>query len=596
MSEKEKKKRAKYQKNRSLLIFAQAAVAVVLTLSLLVSLFVSYQLDKTQYINYRESGNIDYDVYLKENDYFEQDRLEQGQSYVASLIDQIIANMTYEIDMDADDVNYRYSYKVTSRLEIIDNKSQRAILNEEKVLKNVQNKAQKSENRLVISENVVINYDEYNDVANSFLAKYDLPSTTSNIVVTLEVDVLSDSSAFASNSAESYRSELRIPLTTKTVNIEMTSNVPDAETKTIAAAGGSGSEIFKAAAIVLGIIDAIVILIMVAFILLTRTEDITYTARVKKIVNQYKSYIQKIKNVFDTYGYQIIQVETFDELLEIRDTIQSPILMYENEDKTCAKFIIPTDNKLLYFYEIKIEGYTEPEPEPRPEPQPTTIVKPKITNVVRPVVKVVVKPKVTETVIVPEEKEAEHEAEIETLIEEPEIEVETAEEIPEVEVVTEEEETAETEIVEEETAEEEEIAEEEEVQDILDTIPAVEESAADQLVVEAPGVDVIDVFWQERREKKYRYDPDGNNVEEGDIVLVPTRDVHSDREVVREAEVARGNYRVDPEELESPLKKIIGVVRRRAEKAFVAMITPDDKDIEETPVETPSVNTEDSES
>ena len=580
MSEKEKKKRAKYQKNRSLLIIAQSVIAAMLTLSLLVSLFVSYQLDKTQYINYRESGNIDYDVYLKENDYFEEDRLEQGQSYVASLIDQVIANMSYEIDMDADDVNYRYSYKVTSRLEIIDNKSNRAILNDEKVLKDVQNKAQKSETRLIISENVVINYDEYNDVANRFLAQYDLPSTTSNIVVTLEVDVLSDSSAFASNSAESYRSELRIPLTTKTVNIEMTSNVPGAETKTIASAGGSGSEIFKAASIVLGIIDAIVILIMIAFILLTRTEDITYTARVKKIVNQYKSYIQKIKNVFDTYGYQIIQVETFDELLEIRDTIQSPILMHENEDKTCAKFIIPTDNKLLYFYEIKIEGYTDPEPEKRPEPQPTTIVKPNITNVVRPVVKVVVNPKLTETVVVPEVRESE--AEIETFIEEPEVEIEAAEEIPEVEVITEEiaEEPVE-ESVEETDAEEEPAENIEDLQDILDTIPSVEETAAEQLIVEAPGVDAIDVVWQEREDKRYRYDPDGNVVEEGDVVLVPTRDVHSDREVVREAEVARGNYKIDPEELSSPLKKIIGVVRRKAEKAFVAMITPDEKDFEE---------------
>ena len=580
MSEKEKKKRAKYQKNRSLLIIAQSVIAAMLTLSLLVSLFVSYQLDKTQYINYRESGNIDYDVYLKENDYFEEDRLEQGQSYVASLIDQIIANMSYEIDMDADDVNYRYSYKVTSRLEIIDNKSNRAILNDEKVLKDVQNKAQKSETRLIISENVVINYDEYNDVANRFLAQYDLPSTTSNIVVTLEVDVLSDSSAFASNSAESYRSELRIPLTTKTVNIEMTSNVPDAEIKTIASAGGSGSEIFKAASIVLGIIDAIVILIMIAFILLTRTDDITYTARVKKIVNQYKSYIQKIKNVFDTYGYQIIQVETFDELLEIRDTIQSPILMHENEDKTCAKFIIPTDNKLLYFYEIKIEGYTDPEPEKRPEPQPTTIVKPNITNVVRPVVKVVVNPKLTETVVVPEVREPE--AEIETFIEEPEVEIEAAEEIPEVEVITEEiaEEPVE-ESVEETDAEEEPAENIEDLQDILNTIPSVEEIAAEQLVVEAPGVDAIDVVWQERKDKRYRYDPDGNVVEEGDVVLVPTRDVHSDREVIREAEVARGNYKIDPEELSSPLKKIIGVVRRKAEKAFVAMITPDEKDFEE---------------
>ena len=56
--------------------------------------------------------------------------------------------------------------------------------------------------------------------------------------------------------------------------------------------------------------------------------------------------------------FQIV-VDAFDEMLEIRDTIQAPILMFENEDKTCAKFMIPTDSKLLYLYEIKVVAGTK---------------------------------------------------------------------------------------------------------------------------------------------------------------------------------------------------------------------------------------------
>ena len=219
--------------------------------------------------------------------------------------------------------------------------------------------------------------------------------------------------------------------------------------------------------------------------------------------------------------------------------------MHENEDKTCTKFIIPTDSKLLYIYEIKVEGYTDPV-DTRPEPVPTTIVKPNITNVVRPVVKVVVTPPAPKP---------EPEAEIETVIEEAEVEIEADEdEMPEVVA----------------TVEEEEILPE--VEEFLSAIPCTDEESEDENTVEA-----IDIFWEERADKTYRYDPDGNDVEEGDIVLVPTRDVHSDKEIVREAEVSRGNYKVDPETLNHPLKKIIGVVRRKAEKVFTAMITPDDE-------------------
>ena len=548
MSESENKKCGLYRKNREKWIFAQSVIVIVVAIAVLISALVSHQLNKKYYIKYTESGSIDYDVYLKENEFYDSPYLEKNQSYVASLIDKIITNFNYEINMDAEDVNYRYSYTIKSRLEIVDDTSGVAIYNPEYELVNMQNQSQNSSSRLTVNEIVVLNYDEYNDLANRFLDAYDLNSTTSNIVVTLNVDVLSDCNAFSGSSVDTYSSELRIPLTTKTVNVKMTSSVPDAEAKMIACTRGAGSEVFKTTAIVLGVVDALLILFLVAFIYLTRTADITYAARVKKIVSQYKSYVQKIKNLFETHGYQVVLVDTFDEMLEIRDTIQAPILMYENEDKTCTKFMIPTDSKLLYLYEIKVEGYVEPEAEAKEDPVPTTIVKPNITNVVRPVVKVVVNTPTHQP-----DPEPDPEPEIETVIEEPEVEVEADKgEIPEVIATVEE--------------------ADEEIEEILASIPCADEEADDENTVDA-----IDTVWEERTHKTYRYDPDGNTVEEGDVVLVPTRDEASDKNIVREAEVARGNYKIDPATLDRPLKKIIGVVRRKAEQIFTAMITPSDE-------------------
>jgi hypothetical protein len=264
-------------------------------------------------------------------------------------------------------------------------------------------------------------------------------------------------------------------------------------------------------------------------------------------------------------------VDTFDEMLEIRDTIQAPILMHENADKTCAKFIIPTDSKLLYLFQIKIEGYSEPEVEKKPDPTPTTIVKPNITNVVRPVVKVVVNSANSSP-------EPEADANIETIVEDAEVEIE-ADDKNAPTVITTVEESEDTDDISDEALEEnseensEEISESDEktdaeVKEILASIPKIED--------EDNTVEAIDVFWEERTHKTYLYDPDGNKVEVGDVVLVPTRDEHSDKNVIREAEVAKGHYKIDPATLDHPLKKIIGVVKRRAEKVFTAMITPDD--------------------
>ena len=117
-----------------------------------------------------------------------------------------------------------------------------------------------------------------------------------------------------------------------------------------------------------------------------------------------------------------------------------------------------------------------------------------------------------------------------------------------------------------------------EIDSILASIPTVEEEI-DEQAEEQFDMQAIDVFWKERPNKTYRYDPDGNTVESGDVVLVPTRDEKSDKEVIREAEVSKGNYGIDSSTLDHPLKKIIGVVRRKAEKAFVALISPDDEDM-----------------
>ena len=169
MSESEKKRRGLYRKNREKWIFAQSVIVVVVALAVLISSLVSIQLNKQYYIEYTDGGSIDYDVYLKDNEFYDSPHQEKNQSYVASLIDKIITNFNYEIDMDAEDVNYRYSYTITSRLEILDNTSNIPIYNPEYTLIDVRNKLQNTSKRLTINEIVILNYDQYKQSFPSML-------------------------------------------------------------------------------------------------------------------------------------------------------------------------------------------------------------------------------------------------------------------------------------------------------------------------------------------------------------------------------------------------------------------------------------------
>jgi hypothetical protein len=92
-------------------------------------------------------------------------------------------------------------------------------------------------------------------------------------------------------------------------------------------------------------------------------------------MSNYKAYIQKILDEYDTTDYQVIRVAEFTELLEIRDTIRQPIFMYENEDKTAAKFFVVTCVNSIYSYEIKVEDDPDDEAEYKLKPFVTFMAK-----------------------------------------------------------------------------------------------------------------------------------------------------------------------------------------------------------------------------
>ena len=101
--------------------------------------------------------------------------------------------------------------------------------------------------------------------------------------------------------------------------------------------------------------DLFVIYCLAKYVVSTRTAENIYEAEIKKILNNYSSYIQKINNDFDLSGYQVLKVDTFTDMLEIRDTIQEPILMLENKTKNSTYFLIPSKTKILYSYGLKID-------------------------------------------------------------------------------------------------------------------------------------------------------------------------------------------------------------------------------------------------
>ena len=512
MSEIERKKRQDYKRNRKKWIIIQAAALAVVIFIALGSFLVYERMNRTYYIEYTENGSVDYKVQYKNNSFFEDEWIGSGQSYVSSLVNGIRADFKYALDMDTANVGFDYKYGVTAQLIVSDKHTGDAIFNPTDVLVDDKTAEARRTDKININETVFIDFSKYNSLAYQFIQSYGLTNATSMLVVTMHVDVLSQSDEFENNNENSYSVSLNIPLGEENFSMFTTSSAPAGESKVLACKGAEAREIFLYVSIVGAILAALLGVVLVIFVFITRNEDVNYQIKVRKLLSSYRSFIQQMDGEFDTEGYQIVVIKTFTEMLGIRDTIQSPILMCENKDETMTRFLVPTNTKILYVYEIKVENYDKIYGIPTEEPHGLVLEFEDENGV-------------EEAIIIEENVDME--------------ELAVAMATPDV---------------------------------ILDEVDFVADDDVDyEGTEEDPGVEVVGVVWPERRKKNkvYRYDPNGEVLSEGDMVLVPTRDEARDREVIRKAAIAHANHSIDPATHPHTLKKIIGVIKRRAESALM---------------------------
>ena len=380
MSEAEKRKRLNYKKNRARLIIIQAVILFAVAAMLIASSVTYYHLDKTYYIEYTENSGVSYKAqYAESEEYGEW--IDEGQSYISALTKAFAIDFSYALDMNAADVNYEYSYKIDAQLQIFDEANQLPIYNPTYELVPEKTVTQSSNNNLYIKESVTVDFAKYNEMAKEFVRTYQLRDVSNTLAVKMRIDVIGNSSDFEDRAENEYEITVNIPLTETTFRVFTSESASAGTNKVLACKSDINQDIFKNASVVLFALLLVLTLVFISFIYLTRNEDINYNIRVKRLVRAYESYIQRINNPFDAEGYQPLAVNSFAEMLGIRDTIQQPILMNENEDCTCTKFVIPTNTKLLYVYEIKVDDYDEiygKEPDAVKESEPSANEEPAV--------------------------------------------------------------------------------------------------------------------------------------------------------------------------------------------------------------------------
>lgn len=320
--------------------------AIILVLIGILCFSNSKKVDNVKSISYSETGNIDYKVYLKENNYYDTSYLEKDMQYIASLINTINVRFNYELH-GTEKLDYKYSYRIIANLKVSDKADTTKLLyNKEETLKEGE-LVEISDNNFVINEDIDIDYGKYNNYISTFRSEYGL-SANAELALKMVIDtngqykekpLLKNSSSLS----------MAIPLSEQTINIKMdTNNLNQNGTLKLSNAGASTNLLV----LIPGIISMLLGILLAVFSVYKYIRKINsdpYRKELNRILKEYDANIVTATSSIRENSSSTVRVSKFEELLDAQSQENKPIIFYEVDPDNKAYFIINGENTTYRF-------------------------------------------------------------------------------------------------------------------------------------------------------------------------------------------------------------------------------------------------------
>ena len=290
--------------------------------------------------SYREKSSINYQVCLSENEYYSTSCIGENVEYLTAISDTIKIDYNYSAVYEQQAARTFKYYVKTNLLVKTISEPEKELLSKEKEITDV--KEVKSEGIVINTiESVDIPFQEYNGYAQKYKNDFSILSNCDLIVSLVERD----------EGKDRVISSVTIPLTKSTYNITKNELKEHVMTYEVPALKAKRDMVLIAVAVAI-VINIIVWIKLIRFLSATTVHDSEYEKKLKKILNTYDRVIVTLndRKRID-FNQQIYPVDSFTELLDVRDTIDKPILYYKvNSIKT--EFYVQDVDK-IYKYTMK---------------------------------------------------------------------------------------------------------------------------------------------------------------------------------------------------------------------------------------------------
>ena len=309
----------------------------------------SLSINNNEKLYFQEKGNVKYSVCLKDNDFFEDECLNPDMSYVASLIKNISLDYNYQFNGNIDNLVNSIDYEVVAKLTIENNDTKTKYYEKEYVLVPKTTDSVKNNGTLYnLDKKVNIDYEYYNSIATNFKSQYGVDSQS---YLEVYLNTYNNVNSKYKDIPTSAQISVRIPLSQKAIEIKFnTQEVNKSIDKYITSKNIviNGYLIF-----IVGItflFTSLIFLFFIFMIIKKYAKTISkYDKFINKILKEYDRLIVETTTFPDEKEYNVLIINSFNELVDVRDNLRSPIMFYNIKDHKMSKFYILNNNN-LYLY------------------------------------------------------------------------------------------------------------------------------------------------------------------------------------------------------------------------------------------------------
>lgn len=330
-------------------------ILFVVFLALGIILFYrSLGFESEKIVKYREKSNLNYKVYLLDNDFYEQEYLDKDMIYVASLIDKVLADFDYNFESE-DKENIDFTYTIVAKLSITNPTGTKSYFDKSYVLLNDKTINMTNATGQSIKEQISLDYPYYNRLANSFKSQYGV-DVDSKITLYMLINKKNTEKSNLILDSSSVMNVV-IPLSERSVDISLDYKDIDETSNIIKKQKMTAKDYLPFVLSGLFIVLSIIMMIKaMRNINSLRSKISAYDKFVNKLLKEYDRLIAESSSLLSFEGKEVININKFTELLDIHDNLQLPIMFFEKREHELSYFYI-THSDVIYLFKVDVNNF-----------------------------------------------------------------------------------------------------------------------------------------------------------------------------------------------------------------------------------------------